>query len=504
MSILSGQCTADRNCGKDQWFWLLALLGTLAYVLWYTFKDDIFDLLFYTLSRLKTCCSFTKSKANSVPLDSIPSISGHPQNNENKTTPLRQSHVDEEHVLAAADITLNVLVNASNEQGKDDHIDKGYFGIITYFVQMAAVMKIQIEFSDIDESESFLDSVVNYIATFLSIELSQVPIDVCPVIGLTTLGKHLYKLMFLFGIYTCWSVLFILTLTFLSIVQRKAGNLHMALKSMKMKLVRGLTEIMKYTYAGFCNVIFVSLVCAKFGTSYVWWYDGSNVCFERWQYAMISFATFYAVPFPFVLYIGMKRLKQGKISAPIFVVCCLCPLFALAYVAKKSTTTNKKSNQTASSDAGTVIMSVLQGPYRESSSSEYLTVYWEAMVSIRRLLITAMTLVSYASIRMITITILCIAFLCHHIHLYPFHVKTSNFMETLSLSLLIVTSVINLLKASLTDSIIVPTGPSVPFFKTLELCENMFVLILIGSILVVEVKPKLCKVNAGNVLKREA
>ncbi len=48
-----------------------------------------------------------------------------------------------------------------------------------------------------------------------------------------------------------------------------------------------------------------------------------------------------------------------------------------------------------------------------------------------------------------------------------------------------------------------PTGPSVPFYKTLELFENIFVLIPMGSILVIEVKPKLCKVSAGNVSKRE-
>ncbi len=116
-----------------------------------------------------------------------------------------------------------------------------------------------------------------------------------------------------------------------------------------------------------------------------------------------------------------------------------------------------------------------------------MTVYWEAMISLRRLLITGMTLVGYASIRMIIITILCLLFLVQHIFMMPFQVRTSNYVETFSLMLLLITAVINLLKASLTDSGVIPSGPTVPFFKTLEFCEKMFVLLIIAHILVIEI-----------------
>ncbi len=89
-------------------------------------------------------------------------------------------------------------------------------------------------------------------------------------------------------------------------------------------------------------------------------------------------------------------------------------------------------------------------------------------------------------IRMIIITALCLIFLIQHILLMPFQFKTSNYLEILSLSLLNITAVINLLKASLTDSGIVPSGPTVPFFKSLELGEKMFVLLIIAYILLIE------------------
>ncbi len=112
-----------------------------------------------------------------------------------------------------------------------------------------------------------------------------------------------------------------------------------------------------------------------------------------------------------------------------------------------------------------------------------------------------MTLVSYASIRIIIITTLCLIFLIQHIYISPFLVRTSNDVETVSLSLLVLTSMINLLKASLTDSGVVPSGPSVPFFKSIELCEKMFVLIIIAYILLVELR--LRKGNKTNILENK-
>ena len=73
-----------------------------------------------------------------------------------------------------------------------------------------------------------------------------------------------------------------------------------------------------------------------------------------------------------------------------------------------------------------------------------------------------------------------------HNSVSPYQVRKSNHVEGLSLSLLIMTSVINLLKASLTDSGVVPSGPLVQFFKFLELIERSFVIIIIVHILSVE------------------
>ncbi len=247
----------------------------------------------------------------------------------------------------------------------------------------------------------------------------------------------------------------------------------------------------------------MSVVCTQVGTKYVWAYDGMNVCLENWQVVIVIFATFYAVPFPVTLALGMKLLKQNKISPVSFVCTCLFPLPALfvmllyLYISKGS----KTKEHSVLSDASETIISVLQGPYREDK--KHFTLYWEAMVSVRHLLITGMTLVSYASIRMIIVTVMSMIFFIQHYYVKPFLVRSSNDVEALSLSLLFLSSVINLLKASLTDSVKVPSGPSVPFFKSVELCEKLFVLLIIAYILLTEFKVRKRKKNKQTVKPNE-
>ncbi len=461
VSLITGVCTPNSQCGGDQWFWSFAIFSALMYAMWYTFKDVIFGSIFTLLACVEDMCSRLKSRRKS-------------------------------DVMKLDKQSIQHVQEGGNQNNGEDSANKGYFGIVTYYVQMAAVIRIQIEFSDIDKSDPLLDKIGDNIGESLNVDVTKMPFDACPIIGLSTLGKLLYLLCFLFGIYICWMGMFILVVVLVKVFKRRVTmTSFIRLQSLKVTLVGGIVEIIKYTYAGFCGIIFMSLVCAKIGSHYVWWYDASHTCLENWQVMIVIFALVYAIPFPFILIFGLKLLTERKMSAAQFICCCSCPLLALLLIAiyhfqKKNTTISDTSESCSLPNASEAIISILQGPYRDDEKN--LTLYWEAMISIRRLLITSMTLVPYASIRMSIISVLSLLFLIQHIYMSPFQVHTSNNAETVSLALLCVTSVINLLKATLTDSGVVPTGPSVPFFKSLEFCEKMFVFFIIGYILMIELK----------------
>ncbi len=511
VSILNGECIREDICGKDHWFWAVAFTATMVYALWYTLKDDIMSLFFKIIKLVPSC--FRSEKMN-------------------------------------------------NTSG--NNVDKGYFGIVTYFVQMAAVIHIQMEYSDTGPDETFLDTLGNSISQFLNMELTQIELNVCPLSGMTAMSKVIYQLGFLMAIYISWFAIFLVNLVIIRIYKGITNKNPEILESFKLKLVQGFVEIIKYTYAGACGVLFISIVCVSVKGEEVWWYDGTNVCFENWQVAIVAFGIFYVFPLPFALFFGLKMLKDNEMSARMFLCSCMVPLVSLCYmivhryIKREKVVADYKTKATdsdplpvpsvsvtsdtskmasldseanyAPSDAfpatfepafatkslcgpgpGAVescaedaeatpasyeeipatseaIISVLQGPYRAERQT---TLNWEAMISIRRLIITALTLVSHSTTRMTVITILSLVFLCQHIYLKPFIVKTSNYIETLSLSLFLVLSVFNILKGSLADSGVLPSGPNVSFYKRMELFEKSCVLVIILAIMVVEIRMRL-------------
>ncbi len=203
------------------------------------------------MSKLGKVCNLSKTK--DIPTEEMPSGCNNPDMQERKGSggtivPFEPKEGDPNEAKSS-DIEMNeVKVDFPSVKGivQDGDVDKGYFGIVTYYVQMAAVMKIHIEFSDIYESESYLDRIVNGIGTALNIELTQMTlIDVCPIVGFNILGKHAYTFCFLVAIYIAWTGIFMVDSIISKIANRKesVGNAFKIAQSFKIKLIRGITEI---------------------------------------------------------------------------------------------------------------------------------------------------------------------------------------------------------------------------------------------------------------------
>ncbi len=88
-------------------------------------------------------------------------------------------------------------------------------------------------------------------------------------------------------------------------------------------------------------------------------------------------------------------------------------------------------------------------------------------------------------------TVLCVIFHLHHVHVLPFNIKKSNHVETLSLNFLIMTAVANLLKAIVIDEGFIPEGNLLSFFEAIELSEKLTVLVLLGFIILIEIRKRI-------------
>ena len=447
LSMLSSECIDAKTC-KDHWLWPLVICAVVMYMAWYTFKNDIFGIPGFVR---KTLC-----KKGQTP-----------------------------------------------SEGSDVYyVDKGYFGIVTYFIQVQAVMKLSISVESESKTDNIFSQIESYIELGLNFELTYFSNDTCALVGLTTTTKMIFILLFLFGIYLSWNIVYAILSLLKQLVIHKLANTK-RLETFKMKLIYGLVEIMKYTYLGFTSIVFYSLTCTSVAGRNVWFYDGSVQCYSVFQTVMIILCIWYILPYPFLVYFGMKLLNTRKISQKSFFVAIYLPLPVLLYwvilFCKQTNENNPNADQNQENGDKLCIANAIYdgfaGGFRESN---YGTQYWEAVLMLRRLLISATILIPDALVQLCVCLALCLVFLIHHLKRNPFVHSVSNEAETFSLSLLCGVAVINLLK----DAELNPESHRAELLNHLELVEGMFVVLLIAFIVCFETGFTVARRSKNAVVKK--
>ncbi len=432
LSMLSQECIEANAC-RAFWLWPLVVSAATMYMVWYTFKNDVFAILSYITRKLCKVCSKAK---------------------------------DESDIY---------------------YIDKGYFGIVTYFVQVKAVMGLSLSLDHTHPINSVFMKIESYLNVGLNFELSYLSNDLCALKDLTTTNKTIFRLLFLFGIFLSW-ILALLCLHLITqclmLTRKKLQNVN----KFKLKLIDGLVEIVKYTYLGFTSIIFYSLTCVSIAQNNVWLYDGSVQCYIVWQKIMIAFSIIHIIPYPLFIYLGMKLLDNQKITRQAFIVAICFPLPAIClwiFMFCRCSNQERQENIGACGkrDVEQTIYEGFKGGFRESEKG---TQYWESVLMLRRLALSATILIPNAMTQLCTCLAMCLVFLFHHTYIRPFRHNISNLAEGLSLTLLCGVAAINLLKAAFLYGEIDHEGPQVEVMRILELIEIMSVVMLILFIVSIE------------------
>ncbi len=440
LSVLSNKCIENHKCSIQN-FWLISLVSTTAYMLWYTFKDD---------------------------------------------------------VVRSPAILYQHYKSKSKKPWPDSSVDKGYFGILIYFVQAAGTMKLYIDTESDAPAIQTIKRIENCVGLVLNMELSYFPQDYCVFEGLDMTSKTVLGFAYLFGTYVSWAAAFF-GLKLIRYMKRHHLVRTDVFMQLDQRFVRGLVEIVKYTYAGFTFKAFMSLTCVQLGRSQVWKFDGMITCFSWWQIVMIVFCGIYVVPFPLMLIFGQQQLTKGAISHTHFFCGCIFPLPCLLIWAKMTYSTRNNPSvfpQNAHTDIrketsvkipsmSRQVLLTLQGPYRSSND---VSLYWESVMVLRRLMLGATTLIPNAVVQISVCLVLCSVFLVHHTHKQPFTFLVSNRAETFSLVMLNFVGIINLYKAFYINQGNAPEGPNLFIMIVLQLIENLFVTFLIFFIAAYELK----------------
>ena len=351
--------------------------------------------------------------------------------------------------------------NTLNDVKKPQTYSKDAFlKSLFYFYQVAGVLTA----SSYGVPHLLKDKIVLPITTLLNFQISvNNGWKICPLTGITPLSKTLFQLAFLTAIFISIPVMYLLH-SGLNKLRRRSPALPPGGPYLGAAL-----EMFLLGYSALTVTAKNLLYCVPIQHVSRWYYDAQFTCYQWWQSASLIIIALYLFPSIFSLYFSTFRLYQGKISAKMFLLACVCPFPYLLYIFilhVKKVTTQKygcqemtpKTNTTLCGEEDThfpsrtekSLIEVLCGPFSKPQNYQSAgSIYWESILIGRRFVIILISLfLEHAFLRSVCLTIICLTFLLHHLYKKPFAHFSANVVEAISLATLVVIAILNVGVAS--------------------------------------------------------
>ena len=410
-ALYSNSCRKNERC-NDSWFWLATMIYVVAFAVYIVFKPPIFsELLKYSL--------WFKYK---------PGFSN--------------------------------LHQTSSEENKEH--DSGYLKIIFYFYQVAELVMIRSP-----EKTFHLVPIIPPIMAIFNFQVKSLNGSIgCPFPGLTVVTKELFKCMKFLGTLLSIGLIYVLH-------RATSRSLHTAPPSIKLYLAVAL-ETLLLGYERLADTSLKLMHCVPIDKDWRLFVDGTIQCWQWWQFLLTSFIMSFIIPLVLVLFWGSLRLSKDKVTAKEFLIACAFPLPCLLFWLFREY--RKKDDQQLCNvgcvDDAEEIKQVLHGPFRAGPSEDHGTLYWESVLTGRRLILLVIhTFATDPTIRFVCLSCACVIILVHHLTVRPFRERKANICEGFSLLSLVVICMFSLTEATLISHGIDPTGQSKDLFHAVQWIE---------------------------------
>ena len=410
-ALYSTSCRKNDKCNNN-WFWLATGIYVVVFAVYIVFKPPIFSGL------LKQSLWFKNKPAKSD---------------------FRQTSLKE-----------------------DKKHDSGYLKIIFYFYQVAEVVMIKSP-----EKTFHLVPIIPPIIAIFNFQVKSLDGSIgCPFPGLTAVTKELFKCMKFLGTLLSIGLIYVLH-------RATSRSLHTAPPSIKLYLAVAL-ETLLLGYERLADTSLKLMHCVPIDKDWRLFVDGTIQCWQWWQFLLTSFIMSFIIPLVLVLFWGSLRLSKDKVTAKEFLIACAFPLPCLLFwmfrVCRK-----KDDQQMLNAEKvhnAEEIKQVLHGPFRVGSSEDHGTLYWESILTGRRLILLVIhTFATDPTIRFVCLSCACVIILVHHLTVRPFCERKANICEGFSLLSLVVICMFSLTEATLISHGIDPTGQSKDLFHAVQWIE---------------------------------
>ena len=409
-ALYSTSCRKNDKCNNN-WFWLATGIYVVVFAVYIVFKPPIFSKL------LKHSLWFRNKPVQS--------------------DQQRTCEEDKEH-------------------------DSGYLKIIFYFHQVVELVMIKSP-----EKTFHLVPIIPPIIAIFNFQVKSLDGSIgCPFPGLTVVTKELFKCMKFVGTLLSIGLIY-------AIHRATSRSLHTAPPSMKLYLAVAL-ETLLLGYERLADTSLKLMHCVPIDKDWRLFVDGTIQCWQWWQFLLTAFIMSFIIPLVLVLFWGSLRLNKDKVTVKEFLIACAFPLPCLLFWLFREY--RKKVDQQLRNvecvDDAEEIKQVLHGPFRAGSSEDHGSLYWESVLTGRRLILLVIhTFATDPTIRFVCLSCACVIILAHHLTVRPFREQKANILEGFSLLSLAVICMFSLTEATLISHGIDPIGPSKNLFHALKWIE---------------------------------
>jgi len=349
-----------------------------------------------------------------------------------------------------------------------DHAGDGLVPVLAYFFQVAGLLFVS------GESSTTIKSVLT--AWFDLRFTSGGGKGICPIPGLTAVGKEFFNMLTPMAIaipmivaavaqrlsprrlHSCCSVprhaARVLGACLCNQRREETHRVHRPLAadrlSMQSRFAVGWLQLAIYAYSAVMKAALALLYCVDIpgadGT-YLFTAAADVRCYTGWQYVMFLIA---ALLFAAPLALGVVTVRWQR-----------------------------HAREASISSQHAHVLSVLASPFHESAA------YWSSTLLLQRLLLISLfTFVSPVASREITLLTACVAFLLLHLYARPFKQRSAQRLQTVCSTLLVLITALNLPAAS-QSTIAVSVDSHAAFAQVTKACDaTSTVLLLVPLVLV--------------------
>ena len=458
-SLFSTECIRNDKCTYASSFWVVIVVYGILYVVFFILEEE-WEMM---IAKLKYWL---------------------------KTT-VFLSFIRNMRKWCCSSFTVHRTQRNTSSMLEDDGTVGAYLSIFMYYIQIPHILKVSILYRD-GRNTAPLTELLYTIKNIFSFNTFGIHLKTCIFEGVTAVFKIWIRLAFVMYLFGALVFLYILIkpLSIFIGPQRESSFFYKS-APINAKFIAAFVSLLLYTYQYFAENSFAMLKCIDIESTKesVLFIDANIICYQSWQFAVIIFVCVYVIPFATVLAIAPDLMRRNIIGIKVFILSLFIPLFSapfliVRFIKERATgqeiktgtkddpnkSINKNDlNKTSDKNARHLVSRVLCDPYKNTFA---WGICWEGVIALRRLLLIVIaTLTPSLLFRHILLSLGCQLALVTQLIVKPFVRTSCNIMETISLSIILLVSIMNLLKAAYFQSGEIPDSTADKVFEVYDWIE---------------------------------